>query len=117
MQDLMARADKAARTLKDRGETIAVAESSTGSLIAAALLALPGASGYFLGGAVVYTQVARSALLGLPDLATLAMRLDGAIRTAVGANRAATLLGDLGVSGERSNGPIRRGTGRACDHA
>jgi PncC family amidohydrolase len=74
VQDLMARADKAARILKDRGETIAVAESSTGSLIAAALLALPGASGYFLGGAVVYTQVARSALLGLPDLATLAMR-------------------------------------------
>ena len=74
MQDLVARADKAARVLKDRGETIAVAESSTGGLIAAALLALPGASGYFLGGAVVYTQVARRALLGLPDLATLAMR-------------------------------------------
>ncbi|MBV8242830.1 MAG: CinA family protein, partial [Hyphomicrobiales bacterium] len=68
MQELIARADKVARLLKQRGETIAVAESSTGGLIAAALLALPGASAYFLGGAVVYTQVARRALLNLPDI-------------------------------------------------
>jgi nicotinamide-nucleotide amidase len=74
MQDLMARADKVSHLLKDRGETIAVAESSTGGLIAAALLALPGASAYFLGGAVVYTQVARRALLDLPDISTLGMR-------------------------------------------
>ncbi len=66
MQELIARADKGARLLKQRGETIAVAESSTGGLIAAALLALPGASAYFLGGAVVYTQV--------PDISTLGMR-------------------------------------------
>jgi nicotinamide-nucleotide amidase len=74
MQDLIARADKAAHVLKHRRETIAVAESSTGGLIAAALLALPGASAYFLGGAVVYTQAARRALLDLPDLSTLGMR-------------------------------------------
>src|SRR5919198_3483697 len=74
MQDLIARADKVARVLKDRGETIAVAESSTGGLIAAALLALPGASAYFLGGAVVYTQAARRALLDVPDLASLGIR-------------------------------------------
>jgi nicotinamide mononucleotide (NMN) deamidase PncC len=35
---------------------------------------LPGASAYFLGGAVVYTQVARRALLDLPDISTLGMR-------------------------------------------
>jgi len=74
MQELIARADKVARLLKHRGETIAVAESSTGGLIAAALLALPGASAYFLGGAVVYTQVARRALLNLPDISALGMR-------------------------------------------
>src|SRR5262249_2558630 len=74
MQELIARADKVARLLKHRGETIAVAESSTGGLIAAALLALPGASAYFLGGAVVYTQVARRALLDLPDISSLGMR-------------------------------------------
>ena len=74
MQDLIPRAEKAGGLLKVRGETIVVAESSTGGLISAALLALPGASAYFLGGAVVYTQVARRALLDLPDISTLGMR-------------------------------------------
>ena len=74
MHDLIARAEKVARRLKDRGETIVVAESSTGGLVSAALLALPGASAYFLGGAVVYTHVARRALLDLPDIAALGMR-------------------------------------------
>jgi nicotinamide-nucleotide amidase len=74
MQDLIARAESIARHLKGRGETVVVAESSTGGLISAALLALPGASAYFLGGAVVYTQVARRALLDLPDISKLGMR-------------------------------------------
>jgi nicotinamide-nucleotide amidase len=74
MQDLLPRAEKAGLLLKRRRETIVVAESSTGGLISAALLAVPGASAYFLGGAVVYTQVARRALLDLPDISTLGMR-------------------------------------------
>src|SRR4029453_4052082 len=74
MQELLPRAEKAARLLKDRGETIVVAESSPGGLISAALLAVPGASAYFLGGAVVYTRVARDALLQLPDISALGMR-------------------------------------------
>src|SRR2546422_3364111 len=49
--------------LKERKETLAVAESSAGGLISAALLAVPGASAYFLGGAGIYTQAARPALL------------------------------------------------------
>jgi PncC family amidohydrolase len=53
--------------LKERKETVAVAESSTGGLIAAALLAVPGASAYFVGGGVIYTQTARRALLHIPD--------------------------------------------------
>ena len=56
-----------AQRLVARRETIAVAESSTGGLIAAALLAVPGASAYFLGGAVVYTKSSRAALLGIGD--------------------------------------------------
>jgi nicotinamide-nucleotide amidase len=60
--------------LKQRGETVAVAESSTGGLIAAALLAVPGASAYFLGGAVVYTRRARQLLMDLPNPAVTGMR-------------------------------------------
>src|SRR5437660_6587667 len=74
MQDLIARAEKIARLLKDRRETMVVAESSTGGLISAALLAVPGASSYFLGGAVVYTQLARTSLLEIPDTAMAGMR-------------------------------------------
>ncbi len=51
--------------LKDRDETVAVAESSTGGLISASLLAVPGASAYYLGGTVIYTLAARRELLGL----------------------------------------------------
>ena len=67
-------AEQAAVLLKDRKETIAVAESSTGGLIAAALLAVPGASAYFLGGAVVYTRQARRILMEIPDSAMAGMR-------------------------------------------
>jgi nicotinamide-nucleotide amidase len=58
---------KIAERLTERRETIAIAESSTGGLIAAALLAMPGASAYFVGGAVVYTKIARAVLLGIGD--------------------------------------------------
>jgi nicotinamide-nucleotide amidase len=53
--------------LKNRSDTVAVAESSTGGLISAALLAVPGASAYFLGGGVIYTRAARRGLLDLPE--------------------------------------------------
>lgn len=62
MRDLLPHAEKVAVLLKDRRQTIAVAESSAGGLIAAALLAVPGASAYFIGGAVVYTRQAWHAL-------------------------------------------------------
>jgi len=61
MKALLPLAETIAKRLIARRETIAVAESSTGGLIAASLLAVPGASAYFLGGAVVYTKAARAA--------------------------------------------------------
>lgn len=51
--------------LRERGQTVAVVESSAGGLVSAALLAIPGASAYFRGGAVVYSRRAGRALLGL----------------------------------------------------
>jgi PncC family amidohydrolase len=62
-QWLTARVARIAGWLKASGETVAVAESSTGGLIAASLLAVPGASAYFLGGSVVYTLASRRELL------------------------------------------------------
>src|SRR5690348_9064218 len=67
MQDLLPLAEKLGALLKDRHESIAIAESSTGGLISAALLSVPGASAYFLGGAVVYTRDARRLLMDISD--------------------------------------------------
>jgi PncC family amidohydrolase len=74
MDSLLPLAERVASLLKERRETIAVAESSTGGLVAAALLAQPGASAYFLGGAVVYTRQARGVLLDIPDAAVAGLR-------------------------------------------
>jgi PncC family amidohydrolase len=74
MTELSALAGTLGELLKERKETLAVAESSAGGLISAALLAVPGASAYFLGGAVVYTQVARRALLRVPDESVAGIR-------------------------------------------
>lgn len=74
MQDLLPRAERIGALLKARGETVSVAESSTGGLVSALLLAVPGASAYFTGGAVVYTQQARETLLGITAAEMAGMR-------------------------------------------
>ncbi len=74
MQTLLPLAAGIALLLKQRKQTIVVAESSTGGLISAALLTVPGASAYFLGGATVYTRLARKLLLDIPDASVKAVR-------------------------------------------
>ena len=74
MKDLVPIAEKIAAKLIERKQTIAVAESSTGGLISAALLAVPGASAYFLGGGVIYTRDARRILMDIPDDAMKGIR-------------------------------------------
>ena len=66
MQALYEIAAEIGEKLKARGDKIAVAESSSGGLISAALLSVPGASAYYLGGAVVYTPKARVLLTDIP---------------------------------------------------
>jgi PncC family amidohydrolase len=64
VKELLPLAERIAAILKARKETVAVAESSSGGLISAALLAVPGASAYFIGGGVLYT---RQSILALKD--------------------------------------------------
>ena len=52
-----------AGALKKSGHTVAVSECTSGGLLAASLLSLPGASAYFTGGAVAYASGAREALV------------------------------------------------------
>ena len=67
IDELLLQAERIAAKLKTRGETISIAESSTAGLISAALLAIGGASAYFMGGAVVYTRQSRSELLRVTE--------------------------------------------------
>ena len=56
MRELLPQAEKIAALLKARKETIVVAESAAGGLMSAALLAVPGASAYFISGGALYTR-------------------------------------------------------------
>ncbi|HZL40886.1 MAG TPA: CinA family protein [Pseudolabrys sp.] len=109
MQSLVPIAEKIAGVLIARKETIAVAESSTGGLIAAALLAVPGASAYFLGGAVVYTRASRTALLGISDAEMEGLRASTETYALLIARRvrerhdATWGLGETGASGPTGN--------------
>ena len=66
-KEILRLADRAATLLKESNQTIGIAESSSGGLISAHLLAIPGASRYFIGGSVIYTRVAQKALLKVTD--------------------------------------------------
>jgi PncC family amidohydrolase len=109
MEGLADLAAAVAARLKERRETIAVSESSTGGLISAALLSVPGASAYFLGGAVVYTRRARSALLGITDEAMAGMRSASEPYAALAAatvrekHRATWGLAETGATGPTGN--------------
>ena len=67
MSELSTLAATVGQLLKDRGDSLAVAESSCGGLLNATLVAIPGASAYYVGGAIIYTRTAQEGLLGVPD--------------------------------------------------
>jgi len=107
-----------AACLVARKETIAVAESSAGGLISAALLAIPGASAYFLGGSVIYTQAARRALLRVPDEAVKGVRSSTEAYALIKARTVRELLGTTwGLSETGASGPTGNRYGDAAGHA
>lgn len=118
MDDLTTLATTLAGQLKARKETVAVAESSAGGLISAALLAVPGASAYFLGGVVVYTQAARRALLRVPDEAVAGVRSSTEAYATIKARTVRELLGTTwGLSETGATGPTGNRYGDAAGHA
>ena len=74
MADLTRLTGPIAQRLIAAGETVAVAETSAGGLVSASLLAVPGASAYYLGGGVLYTLNAREGLAGITDADMAGMR-------------------------------------------
>jgi nicotinamide-nucleotide amidase len=119
MRDFTPLADDIAALLNQRGETLAVVESSAGGLVSAALLAVPGASAFFLGGAVVYTRLSRNILLAIPDAALAGMRpatepyallLARSVRERFAASWGVAETGATGPTGNRYGDPA----GHAC---
>ena len=99
----------------ERGLTVAVAESCTGGLVAAAITEVPGSSAYFLGGVVSYANAAKEALLGVPHIA---LEAHGAVSAQVaramaegaqarfGASLAAAVTGVAGPDGGTDAKPV-----------
>lgn len=102
--------------LRRRGETLAVVESLTGGLLAATLVAVPGASDVFRGGLVVYATDLKHTLADVP--AELLRRRgpvdpDVAVALAVGGRRrcgADWALATTGVAGPTSQDGVPVGT-------
>jgi PncC family amidohydrolase len=119
MESLSALGNVIADLLKERKQTLAVAESSAGGLINAALVAAPGASAYYLGGCVIYTGAGRAALLGITaqDMAGIrsasepfAKLLARRVRERLGATWGLSETGASGPTGNRYGDP----PGHAC---
>jgi nicotinamide-nucleotide amidase len=118
MKELVTIAEQIAAKLIERRESIAVAESSTGGLISAALLAVPGASAYFLGSAVVYTRDARRILMDIPDEAMKGIRSASEVYAQLLANRIRQRFSShWGLSETGATGPAGNRYGDAAGHS
>jgi PncC family amidohydrolase len=110
-------AERLAERLKAKEQTVAVAESSSGGLISAALLAVPGASAYFLGGAVVYTGRARMRLLDITREDVAGMRSASEPYALLLARTARERFdATWGISETGAAGPTGNGYGDAAGH-
>ncbi|WFU32535.1 CinA family protein [Bradyrhizobium brasilense] len=118
MNALTSIAEQVAAKLIANKQTIAVAESSTGGLISASLLAVPGASAYFLGGGVIYTRDARRALMDIPDDAMRGIRSASEPYAQLLARQIRERLAtDWGLSETGAAGPTGNRYGDAAGHS
>jgi PncC family amidohydrolase len=118
MKDLLPLAERIGETLKARGETIAIAESSSGGLLSAVLLAVPGASKYFVSGAVVYTAKARVLLMDIPREGVAGMRSASEPYALLLARTAKERFGTTwGLSETGAAGPTGNPYGDAAGHS
>jgi nicotinamide-nucleotide amidase len=104
--------------LKEYEQTVAVAESSAAGLISAALVAVPGASAYYLGGTVIYTRVSQRELLRVPDDTMADMRASTEAYALLNARSVRQSLGTTwGLSETGASGPTGNRYGDAAGHA
>jgi PncC family amidohydrolase len=118
MRGLLELAGEVGERLRARGETVAVAESSAGGLIAASLLAQAGASAFFVSGAVVYTMKAREGLMGITVDDMAGMRGASEPYALLLARRLRERFGtDWGLAETGASGPAGNRYGDAAGHS
>ena len=119
MKPLEQMATRIAELLKARGDTVAICETTSGGLVSAGLLAVPGASSYYRGAAVTYTGVARARFLGIeledyPGVRSSSEPYARIIAEAVRKQLAATWgIGETGAAGPAGN-PYGDAPGHTC---
>jgi len=118
MESLAELAGAVGALLKERKQTIGVAESSAGGLISATLVAVPGASAFYLGGSVIYTVSAREGLLALQKIHVAGMRSASEPYAQLLAKRVREKLGATwGLAETGASGPTGNRYGDAPGHA
>lgn len=115
--DLHAVAADIGRALVERGERVGVAESSSGGLISAALLAVPGASAFYLGGSIIYTGRARGFLFERDELPTDLRGATEAYAERLGLGVRAKLGADWGIAETGAAGPAGNPYGDPPGHS
>ena len=119
MEPLEPMAAAIAELLRERGETVAICETTAGGLVSAALLAVPGASVYYRGAAVTYTGVARSVFLDIdledhPGVRSSSEPYARLIAATIRERLAATWgIGETGAAGPTGN-PYGDAAGHTC---
>ncbi len=118
MPDLSSTAASVGALLKEKGQNIAVSESSCGGLLSACLVSIPGASAYYVGGSVVYTRAAQKGLLQVPDEAMASMRASTEEYALLNARTLKEALGTTWALSETgASGPTGNRYGDASGHA
>ena len=118
MESLSSMGASVGALLKQHEQTVAVAESSAAGLISAALVAIPGASAYYLGGTVIYTRVSQRELLRVPDDAMADIRASTEAYALLNARSVRQSLGTTwGLSETGASGPTGNRYGDAAGHA
>lgn len=118
MPDLNAMAASVGALLKETQQSIAVTESSCGGLISASLVAVPGASAYYVGGTVIYTRVGQKALLQIPDETMADMRASSEPYAVLNARTVRESMGTVwGLAETGASGPTGNRYGDSSGHA
>ena len=118
MPQLSAMAASVGARLKAAGASLGVSESSCGGLISAALVAVPGASAYYLGGGVIYTAASREGLLAIAPPAMQGLRASTEAYALLNARTIRDTLGATwGLAETGASGPTGNRYGDDAGHA